>query len=152
MHWTFSIAVAPDDPTQPPNLRTVGVQRVSKDGIDFIMKAGCGTSKLLASGKPLSILHLQGRYMPGETVEQWRGEGVCETRPLGEIVDKLPHYSIVAMLSSKSIEREKGDLVEELRDGVSGVCGLSFLYGWIVIVRATILSSLFFFFCVFASL
>merc|ERR1712232_207478 len=58
--------------------------------------------------------------MPGETVEQWRGEGVCETRPLGEIVDKLPHYSIVAMLSSKSIEREKGDLVEELRDGVSG--------------------------------
>ena len=69
----------------------------------------------------MSILHLQGRYMPGETVEQWRGEGVCETRPLSEIRDKLPTYSIVAMLSSKLIEREKGDHVEELRDGVSGV-------------------------------
>ena len=98
------------------------MQRVSEDGIDFVMKQGCGTSNFLASGKPLSILHLQGRYMPGETVEQWRGEGVCETRPLGEILDHLPNYTVVAMLSSKLIEREKGDLVEELRDGVSGVC------------------------------
>eukprot|EP00526_Cylindrotheca_closterium_P019654 CAMPEP_0113635018 /NCGR_PEP_ID=MMETSP0017_2-20120614/18244_1 /TAXON_ID=2856 /ORGANISM="Cylindrotheca closterium" /LENGTH=234 /DNA_ID=CAMNT_0000545761 /DNA_START=162 /DNA_END=866 /DNA_ORIENTATION=+ /assembly_acc=CAM_ASM_000147 len=120
IHWTFSIAVSPDDPTQPPNLRTVGVQRVSEDGIDFIMKKGCGTCDFLASGKALSILHLQGRYMPGETVEQWRGEGVCETRPLNEIIDKLPTYSLVAMLSSKSIEHEKGALVEELKDKVSG--------------------------------
>ncbi|KAL3937513.1 MAG: hypothetical protein SGBAC_007405 [Bacillariaceae sp.] len=120
LHWTFSIAVSPDDPTKPPNLRTVGVQRVSEDGIDFIMKKGCGTCDFLASGKPLSILHLQGRYMPGETVEQWRGEGICEIRPLSEIRDKLPTYSIVAMLSSKLIEKGKGDMLEELKDKVSG--------------------------------
>jgi hypothetical protein len=106
-------------------LRTVGVQRISKDGIDFVMKKGSGTCDSLASGRPLSILHMQGRYVPGETAEQWRGEGICEVRPLDEILDLLPHYTIVAMLSSKRIEKEKGPIVEELHEGVSEVCRLA---------------------------
>jgi len=110
VHWVFSVAVTPDDPSQPPNLRTVGVQRVSPDGIDFVMKKGGGTCDSLAAGRPIAILHLQGRYMPGETAEQWRGEGYCERLPLDGLKDLLPHYTIASMVSSKRIEKENSDI------------------------------------------
>jgi len=114
------MAVTPEDLNQPPNLRTIGVQRVTKDGIDFVMKKGSGTCDSLANGRPMSILHMQGRYMPGETAEQWRGEGVCERMSLENMMNKLPHYTIVAMVSSKRIEKEKGLLAEELHASDSG--------------------------------
>jgi hypothetical protein len=92
------------------------------EGIDFVMKKGSGTCDSLAAGRPLSILHLQGRYMPGETAEQWRGEGYCERMPLTEaMLEKLPSYTITAMIASKRLEKEKGDQIEELSEGVSGV-------------------------------
>jgi hypothetical protein len=97
------------------------VQRVSPEGIDFVMKKGSGTCDALAGGRPISILHLQGRYMPGETAEQWRGEGFCERLPLDDLLERLPHYTITAMVSSKRIEKEKGELANELHEGVSGV-------------------------------
>ncbi|KAG7359113.1 hypothetical protein IV203_015702 [Nitzschia inconspicua] len=122
VHWVFSLAVTPDDITQPPNLRTVGVQRISDDGIDFVMKKGSGTCDSLAAGRPLSILHLQGRYMPGETAEQWRGEGYCERMVFTkELLDKLPSYTITSMVASKRLEKEMGNQVQELNDGVSEV-------------------------------
>ena len=86
------------------------------------MKKGSGTCDSLAAGRPLSILHLQGRYMPGETAEQWRGEGYCERMVLTEeMLDKLPSYTITGMVASKRLELEKGNHVEVLHDGVSGV-------------------------------
>jgi hypothetical protein len=85
------------------------------------MKKGAGACDALASGRPISILHLQGRYMPGETAEQWRGEGVCERVPLDNLIDRLPHYTITAMVSTKRIEDEK-ELVSDLhKEGVTGV-------------------------------
>jgi len=111
VHWVFSVAVTPDDLSQPPNLRTVGVQRVSEEGIDFVMKKGSGTCDSLASGRPLAILHLQGRYLPGETAEQWRGEGHCERLPLNDLMDLLPHYTVASMVSSKRIEKEKDGIL-----------------------------------------
>eukprot|EP00980_Cylindrotheca_fusiformis_P024493 scaffold11961_cov122-Cylindrotheca_fusiformis.AAC.5 len=119
VHWVFSMAVTPDDPSKPPNLRTVGVQRISGDGIDFVMKKGSGTCDSLASGRPLSLLYMQGRYVPGESAEQWRGEGSCQKQPLSEVLEVLPHYTMVAMIGSKRIELEKGNNVDELREGVS---------------------------------
>ena len=108
---------------KPPNLRTVGVQRVSPEGIDFVMKKGSGTCDSLASGRPLAILHLQGRYLPGETAEQWRGEGTCERLPLDELMDLLPHYTVAAMVSSKRIETENA--LNAMND--SGVSTVPFL-------------------------
>ena len=104
-----------------PNLRTVGVQRVSEKGIDFVMKKGSGTCDALAQGRPLAILHLQGRYVPGETAEQWRGEGHCKRLPLDDMLGRLPHYTITGMVSSKRIEKEKGALVKDLQVGASEV-------------------------------
>ena len=85
------------------------------------MKKGSGTCDALAAGRPISILHLQGRYLPGEKAEQWRGEGLCERLPLEDMLDLLPHYTIAGMVSSKRIELEKGDLVTELSENASGV-------------------------------
>mmetsp|Transcript_18655 Transcript_18655/g.45054 ORF Transcript_18655/g.45054 Transcript_18655/m.45054 type:complete len:271 (+) Transcript_18655:91-903(+) len=122
VHWVFSLAVTPDDTNQPPNLRTVGVQRISDAGIDFVMKKGSGTCDSLAEGRPLSFLHLQGRYMPGETAEQWRGEGVCERMPVLEedILKKLPSYTVVSMVASKRLENEKAGTVEAASDSFDG--------------------------------
>lgn len=76
----------------------------------------------MAAGRPLSILHLQGRYLPGETASQWRGEGFCQRMVLSnDMLEKLPSYTITSMVASKRLEKEKGKQVEELRDGVSGV-------------------------------
>ena len=97
------------------------MQRVSDSGIDFVMKKGSGACDALAEGRPISILHLQGRYVPGEKAEQWRGEGHCRRLALDEFVNQLPHYTINAMLSSKRIEEEKGNIVTDLDDRVSGV-------------------------------
>ena len=81
----------------------------------------------MALGNPVSILHLQGRYLPGESAEQWRGEGVCERMPLEGLLDRLPHYTVTSMVASKRIELEKGNAVHELQEGVSDVS--SFLAG-----------------------
>jgi hypothetical protein len=81
------------------------------------MKKGSGTCDDLRDGRPMSMLHLQGRYMPGETAEQWRGEGFCEVTPLNEILDQLPNYTVTAMVSSKRMEKEK----KKIPEGVSGV-------------------------------
>ena len=86
------------------------------------MKKGSGTCDSLADGRPISILHLQGRYMPGETAEQWRGEGYCERMVLTpEMLQAMPSYTITSMVAAKRLEKEKGDQVHELRDGISGV-------------------------------
>jgi hypothetical protein len=106
---------------------------VSSEGIDFVMKKGSGTCDALALGKPVSILHLQGRYLPGETAEQWRGEGVCERMPLEGLLDRLPHYTVTSMVASKRIELEKGSAVHELHEGVSDVrCSHYFLISFLV--------------------
>lgn len=91
------------------------MQRVSEEGIDFVMKKGSGTCDSLASGRPLAILHLQGRYLPGETAEQWRGEGHCERLPLNDLMDLLPHYTVASMVSSKRIEKEKDGILSGVR-------------------------------------
>ena len=61
--------------------------------------------------------------MPGETAEQWRGEGTCERLPLDELMDLLPHYTVAAMVSSKRIETENA--LNAMND--SGVSTVPFL-------------------------
>lgn len=57
--------------------------------------------------------------MPGESAEQWRGEGYCERIPLDDLIDLLPHYTIASMVSSKRIEREKPEILEGIKSDVS---------------------------------
>jgi hypothetical protein len=93
-------------PPQPPNLRTLGIQRITEAGIDFCVKQGSASSKQFAAGNSVSILHSYGKYLPGEKAEQWRAEGHCEKIPLLEILDKVPHYTITSMVASKRLALE----------------------------------------------
>jgi hypothetical protein len=89
----------------------LGSNAFRKKGIDFVMKKGSGTCDALADGRPVSVLHLQGRYVPGGTAEQWRGEEYCEQLSLYDLLERLPHYTITSMVGSKRIEKEKGQKV-----------------------------------------
>jgi hypothetical protein len=108
VHWVFSVAMAnpPELGLAAPNLRTLGIQRVSPRGIDFVMKKGCKTAGVLEQEQPLAVLYTQGKYVPGQAAEQWRGEGVCQAIPLEEIIGVLPHYTLTGMLVSKRMEEE----------------------------------------------
>lgn len=105
-HWVFSVAVSSVDASVPPNLRTLGIQRITESGIDFCVKQGGGSSKKFAAGNAVSILHSHGKYLPGEKAEQWRADGHCEKIPLMEILDKVPSYTITSMVASKRIAME----------------------------------------------
>ena len=91
---------------QAPFLRTIGIQRISENGIDFVVKKGSGCSKTFVSGRPISVLHLKGKYVAGEIVEQWRAEGHCEKIPLAEVIDVIPSYTLNAMIATKRLEQE----------------------------------------------
>jgi len=111
VHWVVSVAIAPPvaeshGELSPPNLRTVGIQRVSPSGIDFVMKRGSKTAESLANEHPLAVMYSQGKYAAGECAEQWRGEGHCEIIPLIDILHCLPHYTMTGILVSKRIEKE----------------------------------------------
>jgi hypothetical protein len=99
-------------------LRTIGIQRISPEGIDFVVKKGGSTCDALAAGRPIAILQTQGRHMPGELAEQWRGEGHCKKIPLDDLVMVLPQYTTASMLSSRRIEKGNSDILEEVRSGV----------------------------------
>jgi hypothetical protein len=71
------------------------------------MKRGSATAEALATaGSPMAMLHSQGKYLPGEKAEQWRGEGHCAVLPLSEILDLIPHFTITSLVGSKRLELE----------------------------------------------
>jgi hypothetical protein len=85
------------------------------------MKRGTSTSEAIAtSGLPLAVLHSQGKYLPGEQSEQWRGEGHCAVLPLSRVLDLIPHFTITSLVGSKRLEFEHKDDPEILHDSVSG--------------------------------
>lgn len=88
-------------------MRTIGIERVSRAGIDFVLKRGSPTSDSVASGRPVAILHQQGRFLPGESAEQWRGEGRCDELKLGDVLDLIPHHVVTSIVASSRISAEK---------------------------------------------
>ena len=60
----------------------------------------------MGKGQELSFLHTQGLFLPGQSAEQWRGEGHCLVLPLGEVLDEVPHFIITSMVGSKRIAEE----------------------------------------------
>jgi hypothetical protein len=99
----------------------VGVERVSSAGVDFVMKRGHKTAGMLVQGHPISFLHTQGRHLPGEISEQWRGEGRCEELKLSDVLDLIPHYTLTSMVGSRrlKLEKETRENLEELTKDVS---------------------------------
>jgi hypothetical protein len=91
---------------KPPNLRTIGIERVSVDGIDFVMKRTSPTSVSATAGLPVSFMYQEGKFLPGQSAEQWRGEGYCETIPLADISDLIPSFTATSIIASCRIAAE----------------------------------------------
>ena len=124
VHWVFAVAMSPLDSSAPPSLRTVGIQKVSPAGIDFVMKkAGLGDSDdtNTDTDQLVSILYSQGKYKAGNTAEQWRGDGFLEKIPLSDILHCLPHYTVTGMLVSKRMEKERQEQEQQPDESVSTV-------------------------------
>jgi hypothetical protein len=94
---------------QAPNVRTVGIERVTQAGIDFVVKRGSKVTEVLSKGQELAFLHTQGQFLPGQSAEQWRGEGKCVTLPLTEVLDEVPHFVITSMVGSNRIAAQNGN-------------------------------------------
>lgn len=82
------------------------------------MKKKHPANERLLQGKPISFLHTQGKYLPGESAEQWRGEGHCEALPVAEVLDLIPHFTITSMVGSRRIALEY-DTIEKTEGNVS---------------------------------
>lgn len=110
-YWVFGISSKGMDDGMAPDLRTVGLQQVTKHGIDYVTRKHDSPSS--SPPPPQSILYTMGKYKPGETMEQWRSEGFSQEIKLDEILDCLPHYTIVEMLAS---QRGRLELQDEMKD------------------------------------
>jgi len=89
---------------QAPNLRTINFQRVSDEGIDFICKSK--PKSIFANNKPVSFIYAVGKYRPGETVVQWRAEGICQHIDLDKVLDHVPEYTITQIVASARAREE----------------------------------------------
>jgi hypothetical protein len=111
-HWVCAIAIAPgpspnDTTANPVNLRTVHVQRVTPAGIDFVLKSG-DTASQLTNGTSLSMVHLIGHFMRGESTEQWRGEGPCANIKLdSELVSVVPAHTLTSIIGAVRLQKEE---------------------------------------------
>jgi hypothetical protein len=110
VQWVFQLAVAQPH-TNPPSLKTVNFQRITNRGLDFIMKRPDGsgaptTANVLTTNPPVSMLYTSGHFTPGDTEEQWRGEGKVEEIPIKDLVSVVPTYSLVGILASKRAQDE----------------------------------------------
>eukprot|EP01083_Nonionella_stella_P193198 713798_1 len=116
-HWTFAFSIADNSEggiKKAPILRTVNFQRVTEDGIDFIMKnRGHSSDLLFAKDQYISFLYTHGQYLPGEKVEQWRAQGICHPLRMKEVIQHAPSHTIVEMVASHRAHKE-GDAREDM--------------------------------------
>ena len=85
------------------------------------MKSGSYTAKSVGAGTPVAMLHQQGKFLPGEHAEQWRGEGACQPIDLGDVLDLIPHFTVTSMVASSRIANEKASAEQQAKEheGVS---------------------------------
>lgn len=54
----------------------------------------------------VSFLYTEGKYLPGQTVQQWRAQGVCSPIRLVEVLQYAPTSTIVEMVASVRANKE----------------------------------------------
>lgn len=95
---------------QPPNLRTVGICRVSPDGLDFVVKHTSATAQALLTQHPVAMLHSKGNFLPGHSAEQWRFEGshcIDLEWTVDEILQRVPRFTIISILGSHRLVKKQ---------------------------------------------
>ena len=67
---------------------------------------GHGSDLLFVDDQYMSFLYTFGKYLPGQKVEQWRAQGLCQPIRLQEIISYVQPHSIVEMVASVRANKE----------------------------------------------
>lgn len=98
------------DTAQAPNLRTVTVERVSEHGIDFCLKRTSPIAQALGDkDTQVSFLYTRGSFVPGNSAEQWRGEGPCVEVDIAQVADLIPRFTLASIVGSTRFQKEKAN-------------------------------------------
>lgn len=115
-HWAFTIATMTPG-SDFPILKTVNFQRVSSDGIDFVTRNTPGSTLF---GEKVSFLYNQGKYKPGEKVNQWRADGTVQSIPLEWLLSHIPDHTICEMVATMRVMQEWNEPAKMNRLSISG--------------------------------
>mmetsp|Transcript_20074 Transcript_20074/g.25356 ORF Transcript_20074/g.25356 Transcript_20074/m.25356 type:complete len:155 (-) Transcript_20074:103-567(-) len=74
---------------------------------------GHSSDLLFAEDQYVSFLYTEGKYLPGQTVQQWRAQGICSPIRLKEVLQCAPTFTIVEMVASVRANKE-GDAREDM--------------------------------------
>lgn len=92
--WAFQYA---ENTNQKfPVIKTLGFQRISEEGVTFIVR-----NKTNQSQKIVSICYVEGIYPPLEDkfCEQWRMEGLAEKMPTKTALETAPPGSLAQIIA-----------------------------------------------------
>ncbi len=109
MQRAYFMVFMPSHIPKPPKIKTVNFQRVSEKGIDFVSRKIQGSSRdtsTFTEKKPISFLYSEGKYQLGESIVQWRADGVCTKIDLKEILKHIPKYTIAEMVATDRAKKE----------------------------------------------
>mmetsp|Transcript_14277 Transcript_14277/g.28799 ORF Transcript_14277/g.28799 Transcript_14277/m.28799 type:complete len:279 (-) Transcript_14277:254-1090(-) len=99
--WGFQLAEVTSQ--NRPKVRTIGFQRVSEHGIDYLLLK----KKRVAKDDWIALSYTEGIYPPppGQTCEQWRAEGVVAEIDVENVLDTAPMGSFAQILAVARRER-----------------------------------------------
>ena len=113
--WAFQLArssMQEEEGFAAPMLKTVGFQRVSELGVDFLVRRSpdSGGGNATVTTFVGAFCYVEGAYPPveGAVCEQWRGEGVAEEIPVSAIRATAPLPSFAQILACSARGDEGG--------------------------------------------
>ena len=119
-------------PRMFPSVRTIGFQRISEKGLDWLIKRPRSSSSSITATtsmttmsnsttnllKPVALCYTEGIYPPtnpNDSCEQWRAEGQPIEIPVTEILDTVPMKSFAQILAVGRLEEE--EVVVAVKEG-----------------------------------
>ena len=114
MPWAFQLAEV--DKSSFLSCKTVGFQRVSEDGIDYLVMdrtshKSNSQNKLPLFQKTVALCYVEGVYPPptGTLCEQWRVEGAVQRISVDRILNTAPLSSFAQILACYEVRLQACD-------------------------------------------
>ena len=99
--WAFQLAYNNSSTSPCPTIKTVGFQRVTAKGIEFLVRRRSDAPALASGRFPASLCYYEGEYPPttGGVCSQWRAEGTAVEVDLRGVLDTAPLSSFAQIIA-----------------------------------------------------
>ena len=107
--WAFSLAeISQVGGIQKPTVRTIGFQRISEKGIDWLTPRKKNQQQN-DNDDEVALSYTMGIYPPpsGQTCEQWRAEGKPYEISISEVLETAPIGSFAQILAVGRVKKNK---------------------------------------------